>query len=96
MIKKGIKNFADVRKVINEYYKNPSKILNEVKDIIPIENTPLQNEQTPEIEKKEEPKVENEQPKIEEVKEETKPEEKKEPPKEDITSIFGFKIIAER
>lgn len=96
MIKKGIKNFADVRKVINEYYKNPEKILNEVKNIIPIEDTPLQKEQKPEIEKKEEPKVENEQPKTEEVKEEPKPEEKKEPPKEDITTIFGFKIIAER
>jgi len=57
MLKKGIKDYVEVCKIINEYYKNPEKILKQVGTIPPItEVKPLKKEKIPEKEGLEEEK----------------------------------------
>jgi flagellar protein FlaI len=49
MLKNGIKDFVEVRKVINEYYKNPEKIMEQVGTITPtIEEEPEKKEKVEE------------------------------------------------
>jgi len=57
MLKKGITDYAEFCKTINEYYKNPEKILKQVGTISPItEVKPLKKEEIPEKEGLEEEK----------------------------------------
>ena len=80
MWKKGIKDYVEVCKIINEYYKNPEKLLEKIG--------------VKELEKEEVEKVEEVKKEIEEkteVKEETLT-----PEKIDVSKIFEFKIISEK
>ena len=80
MWKKGIKDYVEVCKIINEYYKNPEKLLEKIG--------------VKELEKEEVEKVEEAKKEIEE-KTEVK-EESLTPEKIDVSKIFEFKIISEK
>lgn len=101
MNKTGKKDYLEVSKIINEYYKDPEKILKQVGPIKPLPAVPkVETEKTekPKKEKiaeKEEPEEETKEEQVEEPEEESaeKPEKPKKP-EIDVESIFGFKIIA--
>jgi len=85
MVNKKIKDYVEVRKVINEYYKDPEKILKQVGAISSITQIePVKKEVKKEIPEKRE----------EEVKKKEEKEEK--PRKVDIAEIFGFKVVSEK
>jgi flagellar protein FlaI len=56
MVKNGIKDFVEVRKTINEYYKNPNKILNQIGTISKLAEEPIIEKETKEEKKPEEKK----------------------------------------
>jgi len=61
MVNKGMKDYVEVRKVINEYYKDPEKILKQV-GAIPAEIEPEKKEEIPEKEEVEVKEKEEEKP----------------------------------
>ncbi len=85
MAKNDIKDFVEVRKIINEYYKSPEKIMKQIGTVTPLEET------VP-IPKKE---VSEEKP---ETKEEKKIEKKREKKtiKINISNILGYKVVSEK
>jgi len=91
MAKNNITDFIEVREIINEYYKNPNKILNQIGTISKLTEEPII-----EKENKEEEKTEEKEEK--ETKEEEKSEEKEEkkPIKVGISDIFGYKVVSEK
>ncbi len=108
MTKKGIEDYIDVTKTINEYYKNPENILKQVGTIKPLPEAPKTETTKIKIEKKETEKKEIEEEKevtkeeVEEEKTEEQAEEPAEEPEEkeekrteiDVESLFGFKVVA--
>ncbi len=104
MHKNGIEDYIDVCKTINEYYKNPEKILKKVGSIKPLPEPSKTGTTKIKIEKKEaeeriikeEKQEETEKETPEEPIEEESKEEKKEKRTEleDIETLFGFKIVA--
>jgi len=83
MLKMKIKDYVEVCKIINEYYKTPEKILKQVSKVPMTELEPI---------KPEEIKAEDKQ----EIKPEVKPKEKEKPQKISVAEIFGFKILSEK
>jgi len=104
MHKNGIEDYIDVCKTINEYYKNPEKILKKIGPIKPLPEPSKIGTTKIKIEKKEaeeriikeEKQEETEKEIPEEPIEEEPKEEKKEKRTEleDIETLFGFKIVA--
>lgn len=84
MVKNDIKDFVKVRETINEYYKNPDKIMKQVGTVTALEETI--------------PIVRKEEVEESETKEDKKPEKKKEKKqvKVGVSSIFGFKEVSEK
>jgi len=82
MVKKGIKDYLEVRKLINEYYKNPTKIMEQVGSVTPIPEA----KPSKEVYEKKEVKVE----KIERKEKQEKSDLSK------ISKILGLKIVSEK
>ena len=85
MAKNDITDFIEVRKIINEYYKNPEKIMKQVGAVKPLEETES-------ISKKEE----SEEKKEAKEDKETEGKEEKKAIKVGIPDIFGFKVVSEK
>ena len=81
MVKSDIKDFVDVRKIINEYYKSPEKILKQIGAITPLKETELAvREEIPEKKEGKKPEKEKE----------------KKPVKVSVSDVFGYKIVSEK
>lgn len=87
MTKKGMKDYVEVCKLVNDYYKNPAKIMEQVGHVTPI----------PEIKtvEKVHEKKEVKEEKQGELKKEEKQEEKEKTNLSEISKILGLKIISE-
>jgi len=83
MIRNDIRDFVQVRKIINEYYKNPKKILKQIGTLTPLEETRVVRKKVPEVKMEEKPK-----------KSEKKREKK--PVKVSVSNLFGYKIVSEK
>lgn len=83
MLNNGIKDYVEFCKIVNEYYKDPQKILKQV-GTMPL--TEVKNVKTEEVKptKVEKKPIETEKPVLEK------------PKKVSITEIFGFKVLSEK
>lgn len=97
MTKRGKKDFTEVTGMINDYYKNPSKILQQVGSVTPIpevktvEKVPVKKEVREEKIKKIEEKE-----KVEKIKKIEKKEEKEKTDLSKISKILSLKIVSEK
>jgi flagellar protein FlaI len=82
MTKKGMNDYVEVCKIINEYYKNPAKVMEQVGSITPIPDV----KEVKKVEKKKEEKKD----KIE------KKEKQEKTDISEISKILGFKVISEQ
>jgi flagellar protein FlaI len=81
MVKNDIKDFVEVRKIINDYYKSPKKIMKQIGTITPLKETELAvRKKISEEEKKEKPEEEKEKKAV----------------KASVVNLFGYKIVSEK
>ena len=83
MLNSGIKDYVEFCKIVNEYYKDPQKILNQVGTMPLTEIKTIKIEEVKPIEVEKKP-IEPEKPVLEK------------PKKVSITEIFGFKVLSEK
>jgi len=81
MVKNDIKDFVEVRKIINDYYKSPEKIMKQIGTITPLKETELAvRKEISEEEKKKKPEEKKEKKAV----------------KASVVDLFGYKIVSEK